>query len=179
MYTITRKIEIDAGHRVTHHRSKCRNFHGHRYVIYACCESIDLVKEGEEQGMVMDFGFLKDEMMDTIDYIYDHAMILWVNDPIVAHIIEQEDRTEAYDVIRRKGLYISTEAIIGKTILIPSVPTAENLAEIWFNQLVPKIKERTDDRAKLVYVQVKETPNCTAVYQPGKESFDGLIGGGR
>ena len=30
---ITKQIEIDMGHRVPNHKSKCRNLHGHRYKI--------------------------------------------------------------------------------------------------------------------------------------------------
>ena len=30
---ITTKLEFDAGHRIPHHKSSCKNLHGHRYAI--------------------------------------------------------------------------------------------------------------------------------------------------
>ena len=59
---ITREIGIDMAHRVTHHGSKCKNIHGHRYTIHAMVKG-PLFESGEQQGMVLDFGFLKEEMM--------------------------------------------------------------------------------------------------------------------
>ena len=56
-YQITRGISIDAGHRVPHHHSKCRNIHGHRYEIQAVCRG-PLQNSGSQQGMVLDFAFL-------------------------------------------------------------------------------------------------------------------------
>ena len=58
-HLIRRRIEIDAGHRVPHHASKCCNLHGHRYVIEALCNG-PLAEAGEQTGMVLDFGFLKE-----------------------------------------------------------------------------------------------------------------------
>ena len=56
-HLISREISIDAGHRVTEHTSKCRNLHGHRYTIQAWCSG-PLFSEGEQGGMVLDFGFI-------------------------------------------------------------------------------------------------------------------------
>ncbi|MEE8246777.1 MAG: 6-carboxytetrahydropterin synthase, partial [Alphaproteobacteria bacterium] len=39
-YTVTRRLEIDAGHRVMTHGSKCRHLHGHRYVVEAVCRAL-------------------------------------------------------------------------------------------------------------------------------------------
>src|SRR5260363_127088 len=33
MLTITRQLAFDAGHRIPDHQSRCRNLHGHRYVL--------------------------------------------------------------------------------------------------------------------------------------------------
>src|SRR5262245_26860983 len=81
-FEITREIGIDAGHRVTWHGSKCRNLHGHRYTVQAL-GSGPLGGEGEQLGMVLDFGFLKEEMLAEIDAPCDHGMILWIDDPIL------------------------------------------------------------------------------------------------
>src|SRR6478672_5790920 len=81
-HTVSRRIEIDAAHRVPDHTGKCRNLHGHRYLVEAVCRG-QLGAEGHESGMVIDFGFLKQEMVDVIDARCDHAIILWSGDPLI------------------------------------------------------------------------------------------------
>ena len=80
-HRITREIGIDAGHRVPDHGSKCRNIHGHRYRVLATCEG-PLARVGEQTGMVLDFGFLKEEMMTQIDAPCDHGMIMAASDTL-------------------------------------------------------------------------------------------------
>ena len=177
-FTISREIGIDMGHRIPDHRSKCRNFHGHRYKIIATCEG-PLEEMGEETGMVMDFGFLKEEMMSTIDHECDHGLCLWVNDPWLNLFVEgygrkadAEDDAMTYHIIQEA---VKTAgycfAFLGhpeqtKCYIVPFVPTAENLAKHWFDRLALRVNIRTNGRARLVKVQVWETPNCTASYSP-------------
>jgi|19_taG_2_1085344.scaffolds.fasta_scaffold16267_3 6-pyruvoyltetrahydropterin/6-carboxytetrahydropterin synthase len=140
-YTITRRIEIDAGHRVTYHDSKCRNLHGHRYVIEASVTG-ELHTSGSEEGMTMDFSFLKEEMTKHIHDVVDHAFMVWEKDPLERMLIET----------------------MTNIVSLPFVPTAENLAGYWFNELKPAIALRTDGHAELSQIKVWETPNCAAVY---------------
>jgi 6-pyruvoyltetrahydropterin/6-carboxytetrahydropterin synthase len=143
-FEITREIGIDAAHRVPHHASKCHNVHGHRYVVEATiCGR--LIEEGEQTGMVMDFGFLKDEMMAIIDAPADHAMIMWENDPLAPQLRE----------------------VCGKLLEVAFVPTAENLAAYWFQLLQPRVIERTGGVGRLSRIRVHETPNCYADYSEG------------
>lgn len=142
-YQITREIQIDAAHRVPNHASKCRHLHGHRYVIQATCEG-PLLATGESEGMVLDFSFLKEEMMRVIDGPCDHALIVWNNDPLF------ENKT-----VHELG---------GKVAWVDFVPTAENLARHWFEMLVPGVRYLTKERAVLTRVRVYETPNCWADY---------------
>ena len=161
---ITRKIEIDAGHRIPDHRSKCKNVHGHRYVIEATCSG-ELFTEGEQQGMVLDFGFLKEEMVREIDDPCDHGMILYRKDPLVARI---KNSRASYDTMmsafdnQRIGWY-PTITVLGKTYFIDSVPTAENLAAHWFVRMNGAVKRRSQQQATLERIKVFETPNCWAV----------------
>jgi 6-pyruvoyltetrahydropterin/6-carboxytetrahydropterin synthase len=143
-HEITREIQIDAAHRVPDHGSKCKNLHGHRYVIQATCSG-PLFDSGPQSGMVVDFGFLKEEMMAAIDVPADHGTILYEDDSLYNH-----------------------RHLFGKLLLLPCVPTAENLAAYWFEQLAPRIEARTDGRASLVRLRVYETPNCWADYCGGE-----------
>lgn len=171
-HLITREIGVDMGHRVTHHGSKCRNLHGHRYTIQATCEG-PLFKEGEQQGMVLDFGFLKEEMMNEIDEPCDHGMCLWSQDSwanvLVFDYMTKEQEKEALAKIICHD-YVSIQIndkgdnTGGKYYIVPFVPTAENLAKHWFERLAPRVKERTDNQSTLKKIKVWETPNCSAEY---------------
>lgn len=140
-FEITREIGIDAAHRVPDHQSKCHNIHGHRYRIEATVKG-PLVGQGQETGMVMDFGFIKDEMMKAIDEPADHAMILYTNDPLADKI----------------------KVVCGKLLEVDFVPTAENLAAYWYKQLRDIIHQRTQGSAWLKCITVHETPNCRSTF---------------
>lgn len=159
---ITREIGIDMGHRVEAHGSKCRNLHGHRYRIEASISG-KLVESGEEAGMVMDFGFLKEEMMLTIDTLCDHGMMLNVTDNIAIRAMGPQWQT-VYKSVEKFGYFSTSCDTFGKLMLVPFTPTAENIAKLWFNWLDTAVRQRTQGRAAMVSIKVWETPNCSVVY---------------
>lgn len=171
-YSVTRQIGIDAGHRISTHGSKCRNLHGHRYEVKATCvsESGLLIGEGEETGMIIDFGFLKEEMMAIIDACCDHGMILSVSDIDALQLFCPKDMT--FDDwhagikadLSRQRFAMPDCSLDNKLYVIFDEPTAENLARHWFNRLAPAIEKRSDGMAILSRIIVMETPNCTAEY---------------
>ena len=164
MFTITREIGIDAGHRVTHHGSKCKNLHGHRYTVQAVCHG-GLIDKGEQEGMVLDFGFLKEEMMKIIDEPCDHGFILWVDDPLLKQWITDEARLDLIKLnVEAVGYCLTSIEGQGKLYVLDSVPTAENLARHWFGRLQPLVASRSEGNAKLHKIIVWETPNCQAAY---------------
>lgn len=187
MHLITREIGIDMGHRVTHHGSKCRNLHGHRYTIEATCSG-PLFADGEQQGMVIDFGFLKEIMMDVIDANHDHGMTLWIDDPWTPIFLDPNNtefengltREQLLDKAKQEvaanGYYfyhtknnsdgIAEQNLATKLYFVPFVPTAEHLAKHWFERLAPLVVDRTGGKATLHSIKVWETPNCAAIY-PG------------
>ena len=117
---ITREIGIDMAHRVTHHGSKCKNIHGHRYTIHAMVKG-PLFESGEQQGMVLDFGFLKEEMMKQIDVPCDHGTTLWIDDPILRMAIDSETFEVALNLIRNDGYAAFTDVseFFGKLYILP------------------------------------------------------------
>ncbi|KKL86524.1 hypothetical protein LCGC14_1943850 [marine sediment metagenome] len=174
VYTISREIGIDAGHRVPTHGSKCKNLHGHRYTIQAICESEDLHEEGEQKDMTLDFGFLKQEMMDVIDLCCDHGVMLWSGDPLLEVLIPNEEQcNKVADFVHQNGWCdVSREwtlSGIGKLYVISVIPTAEALAKHWFERLEKRVAERSNNLAWLAKVQVWETPNCWAAYEKALE----------
>jgi 6-pyruvoyltetrahydropterin/6-carboxytetrahydropterin synthase len=170
---ITREIEIDAAHRIPDHGSKCRNLHGHRYKIAATCIG-PLFEQGEQTGMVLDFGFLKQEMLKEIDAYCDHGMLVWVEDPWLDAFLQHAgpDSPDSDVSLSKRALLarmngdhqILLEGRFGKTLVLSTVPTSENLARHWFNRLSPRVTERGGGRVALHRVDVWETPNCVATY---------------
>ena len=139
---ITKEIEIDLGHRVTNHKSKCSSLHGHRYKIEVGVDDKVILTEGaSDEGMVIDFGDLKEIMVSEIDSAFDHGFVIWEKDSL-APLIESDIRT--------------------KSILVSFIPTAENLAKHWFELIKPKLAQRG---IKIKHVKVWETPTSTATYQ--------------
>lgn len=165
-YIVSREIGIDAGHRVTNHGSKCRHLHGHRYNIQAICEG-SLFTAGEQEGMVLDFGFLKEEMMNEIHDPCDHGFLFWIHDELCWDMFRRDHHnfeSEVYDQVARHGAYCGPGRADTKICILPFVPTAENLARFWFTRLVPRVIARSDGTARLVGMKVWETPNCWAFY---------------
>lgn len=187
-YTISRTIEIDMGHRVPDHGSKCRNLHGHRYKIEAVLEAKKLAEEGEESGMVMDFGFIKELMMKHIHDVFDHALALYVGDPVLRQQIGEERQEDAIDYFSREfdidtiGVPSSARyaAMFSDPLPVDTghqpqhlalvvcnfTPTAERLAEAWYHSIADKVRYRTGGRATLAKIRVWETPNSVAEFAP-------------
>lgn len=163
-FEIIREIGIDAGHRVTNHGSKCKNVHGHRYTVQAICRGT-LFDAGEQEGMVLDFGFLKDEMMAVIDHPCDHGLILWVNDPLIEVLFPSEQqRAIIKENVQDNGFCLTHCPSHGKIYVLNSVPTAENLARHWYTRLFPRVAYRSEGKGQLDAIKVWETPNCMAAY---------------
>lgn len=137
---VTKQIEIDMGHRVPNHKSKCKNLHGHRYVIEVGVDDKVIDTAGtSDEGMVIDFGDLKEIMLYHIDKVYDHSMTLFKDDEFANRVGEF-------------GL---------KTNFVDFIPTAENLAQHWFFILKKELEELN---IRIKYVKVWETPTSSATY---------------
>lgn len=168
-YLVTRRIGIDAGHRIRLHGSKCRHLHGHRYEIEATCRADHLHRDGEQSGMVLDFGFLKEEMLRVIDGPCDHGFIAELDDEGVLAMFKPEgaDLSAWLAAVRAEvdaaGFASPTGcALDAKLYVVPFPPTAEALARHWFERLAPLVRARSDGIGALMRLRVWETPNCWA-----------------
>lgn len=152
------------GHRVTRHEGKCKSLHGHRYRIEVTLEG-DLIQFGAEEGMVMDFGFIKDVMLAEIDIPCDHGMCLWAQDPLLHEFLRESALMQTVYEATDNG-HCETNWIGGKLYVLGTVPTAENLAEHWYHRLAIGIGRHLAPENGTVYsVRVWETPNCSAIYK--------------
>ncbi len=138
---ITRHLEFDAGHRIPNHASKCKHLHGHRYVIECTLTGAIHADRGQQDdGMVLDFGLVKEIMNRVVVEKWDHAFLVWEQDDVVCDMLA---------------------TIPGhKTVVLSVVPTAENLARTAFDLLAPAIATTYGSTLHLKRVRLYETPNC-------------------
>ena len=65
MYYISKRIEVAGSHRLTlDYESKCRNLHGHNWIITIFCKA----KALNQEGMVIDFTIIKRKIHDALDH---------------------------------------------------------------------------------------------------------------
>jgi len=141
---ITRQVEFDAGHRIPHHGSKCRNAHGHRYTIEATLRGPVKPADGSpDEGMVIDFSDIKAALMRLIHDPWDHSFIVWAGDaPMLDALLLLGDNH--------------------KTVVVPCVPTVENLVQLAFDVLNAEFDRIYGKELTLVRVRLFETPTCWA-----------------
>lgn len=137
---ITTRLEFDAGHRIPDHKSQCRNLHGHRYAMEITLSG-DIILEGNtsENGMVMDFSDVKRIAKASIVDTWDHAFLVFKNDSAVVDFLNTLPNH--------------------KTVLFPTVPTAENMAAEAFKILNRQYLDTYGNQLKLRRVRLYETPN--------------------
>jgi 6-pyruvoyltetrahydropterin/6-carboxytetrahydropterin synthase len=137
MIEITRRFELDAGHRLMKHEGQCRNVHGHRYAF-----EVTLRGALDEVGRVWDFGTMKGAIGDTLLRWLDHSFIAQKGDPIIEWLAENEMRVTIVDF----------------------PPTAENLAAAVRTMVTMMIYDDDEKSEVMTCTRVRcyETPNCWA-----------------
>lgn len=106
MLSVTKIFEFEAGHFLPDYDGKCKNLHGHHWVL-----EIEVAGEIKEDGMIIDYSVLKKVVESIIINQLDHA---WLNDildyptseNLLLYIVERLQRT-AFSVVKliRARLY--------------------------------------------------------------------------
>ena len=146
--TIKRFVETDTGHRVPNHKSKCKHMHGHRYRWEAVIEGDIIQTSGvSDEGMLMDFSDISEILEKHIHDVVDHSFIVYEKDHLAIQALE----------------------VLGdghRTLIVPFIPTAENLAKWAFEQVNPHIKSAYGNKIRLLAFHVRETPKSWASWYP-------------
>ncbi|MDP1765831.1 MAG: 6-carboxytetrahydropterin synthase QueD [Methylotenera sp.] len=137
---ITTRLEFDAGHRIPSHKSQCKNLHGHRYAIEITLSG-DIISQEDtsENGMVMDFSDVKKIAKTSVVDVWDHAFLVYRHDLEVLNFLNTLPNH--------------------KTVIFPTVPTAENMAAEAFQILKTQYQDTYGNHLKLEKVRLFETPN--------------------
>ena len=137
---ITTRLEFDAGHRIPCHKSQCRNLHGHRYAIEITLSGDIIAQDNlSESGMVMDFSDVKRIARESVVDVWDHAFLVFKDDAEVLNFLDSMPNH--------------------KTVVFPTVPTAENMAAEAFKILKGQYKDTYGNHLRLERVRLYETPN--------------------
>ena len=75
MYYLETEQSFDSAHFLKGYDGKCKNIHGHRWRVVIEIESPTLQKEGQTQGMIVDFSKLKQDLKEETEH-FDHSMII-------------------------------------------------------------------------------------------------------
>ncbi len=149
MLTITRKLEFDAGHRIPDHNSQCCNLHGHRYVLEITLTGGVVEQDGQpDNGMIMDFSDVKKLANSALVDVWDHAFLVYEKDTAVRAFLDSLPNH--------------------KTVVLPLVPTIENLTTIAFDILKNAFADHFGTGLTLHKIKLFETPNCWAEIVDGR-----------
>ncbi|MBK5241454.1 6-carboxytetrahydropterin synthase QueD [Clostridium sp.] len=138
MYILKSEHSFDSAHFLSGYDGKCANIHGHRWKVYVEVQSETLIRGGQLDGMVIDFGDLKNDVKAMVDS-YDHALI----------IQEGSMRGVTLNCLNQDGF---------KIIEVDFRPTAENFAAFFF-------KLMKDKGYHVNRTTVYETPTNSASYE--------------
>ena len=131
---LTKEFRFEGAHALTGYDGKCRHIHGHSYLLQVTIWGTpNDHSQNPKNGMVMDFGTLKELVTKLIIEPFDHALLLR-NDAMLALELQQQ-----YQNVH----------------ILPFQPTCEKLCIHFATLLQPAIPQP----AKLFSIRLYETPN--------------------
>ena len=137
MYNLISEASFDSAHFLAQYEGKCRNIHGHRWIVKVEIFGEKLQENGSKREMLIDFGELKSELKKLVDF-YDHSLIIEKNTM----------REITLNALKEDGFRI---------IEVEFRPTAENFAKNFYDYFIEK-------GFSVKSISVYETPNNCAIY---------------
>ena len=132
---IAKEFTWEMGHRLSFHKGKCKNLHGHSYKCM-----IELTGDPDANGMVLDYFDMKTIIEPIIDN-FDHAFMVYEND---------------FEVIE------ALEKLNSRKVVVDFETTAENICLYILKQIK---ESELPMNVKSVKVRVMETDNSYAEEQ--------------
>jgi 6-pyruvoyltetrahydropterin/6-carboxytetrahydropterin synthase len=122
--------------------------HGHRYRFEAEIEGDVVQTSGvSDEGMLMDFSDISAILTEHVHDVVDHAFVVYEGD---------KEGREACKAMGSEH----------RTVVVPFIPTAENLAKWAFEAVHPHIQSVYGNRLQLVAMHCRETPKSVATWRP-------------
>ena len=137
VFRITKEFRFEGAHALPGYDGKCRNIHGHSYIMYVTVKGSLINGTGSpKDGMVVDFKQLKEIVNENIIGKFDHALIMHTGSPL------SEELACAYPNV----------------MLVDFQPSTENLL-CYFAQV---LKEKMPQGAELFSLKLHETASSFA-----------------
>ncbi len=84
---ITKEFRYEGAHALYGYDGKCRNIHGHSYILYITVKGEPVNDpDNPKNGMIMDFGNLKEIVNRCIIDKFDHALVVRQDAPLASEI---------------------------------------------------------------------------------------------
>jgi len=134
---ITKEFRFEAAHALTGYDGTCRHIHGHSYLLFVTIKGKPNDQAGNpKDGMVMDFGAIKELVNKLIIKPFDHALLMRNDAPLATELKEHYQ----------------------KVLVFPFQPTCECLCLHFARLLAPAIPKP----ATLFSIRLHETSSSFA-----------------
>jgi 6-pyruvoyltetrahydropterin/6-carboxytetrahydropterin synthase len=137
-----RKLEFEAGHRVVGHENKCKNVHGHNFVIDVYARS--KVNKLDKVGRIIDFSVLKEIIGGWLDKNWDHGFLYYYGEDDIMTPFFRDNPTQ-------------------KNYSLNFNPTAENLSEYLVEIVFPQLFK--DMSIEIFKIKMYETSKSMVTYE--------------
>lgn len=120
------------------------------YLLHGYCRSFNFVfgcKNLDKQGFVVDFGGLMKEVKRSLEYWFDHTVILQADDPLV-------------------GIFRKLEKLGNCQLRTFPLISCEGLAEYVGEYVDDLLKVKTQGRSWVISAEVIEAEKNSAIYTP-------------
>ncbi len=101
--SISKKFSFEAAHNLPLHDGKCKNLHGHSYVLEVFVSGL-VQNEGPKIGMVMDFSDLSKIVKEKIIDIWDHK---YLNDIVAFPTTAENLAQEIFKILENENLSVN------------------------------------------------------------------------
>ncbi|MCB0346589.1 MAG: 6-carboxytetrahydropterin synthase [Bdellovibrionales bacterium] len=120
MISVVQQVSFSAGHRLKDHEGKCRNLHGHNYLVEFHLSAAEL----DGVGRVLDFAEIKQRLGGWIKQYWDHSFILARDD---------EEARRAVSMVDGQRLFI-----------VDNSPTVETMSAFLLYSVGPEVLAGTN-----------------------------------
>lgn len=136
---ITKEFHFEMAHALWNYDGPCRNVHGHSYILFVTFSGVPASDPDDPRnGMVIDFGDLKEIVEDGVVKRFDHALMVAGFAP--------DEKIASY------------RSHFENVIVTPYQPTCENLVA----DIARTVSEKTPSGVKLHSVKLYETATSFA-----------------
>ena len=137
---VTKMFSFDMGHALMGYDGPCKDIHGHTYHLHVTVVGQPIQEPGNpKDGMVVDFGHIKQIVNEKIIQVYDHALVL------------NQSLTDS----QKQAI----NGVTGKVLFVPFQPSCENLL-LAFKQIL--LSEFNHKGVTLFSLRLYETPTSYA-----------------